>query len=345
MLGLDGQVKLTDFGIAKVLEATRMTTTGGVVGTAEYMSPEQAEGRVLDRRTDIYSLGVVLYRMLAGRPPFAGNTAVELMQQHRFSIPESPKELNPDIPMSVVNLIMDDMLPKVPASRIATAKALIMKLDKVEGQLDLTRKGEFRVRPIPRAGKADRNWLKSGVSKVKKYSGLILGLVMIALIIYAFPALRCERADEAKELYESAMLQMAHKNYERAKLLFWKLKTSHAGSEYAPRAEAELAKIPALILERDLGEKQNELIGISEEILGTKFMRQALREMKDGRYEDARNTLQSILTLFTDRKLRLQAEQKLREVERELQKLAREEPGSDAPDATDVPESESSGQE
>jgi len=332
IMGLDGNVKLTDFGIAKVLEATRMTTTGGVVGTAEYMSPEQAEGRVLDRRSDIYSLGVVLYRMLTGKTPFAGNTAVELMRQHRFSIPESPKELKPELPINVVNLIMDDMMAKVPASRIATAKALIMKIERIEQQLEMRRSGSYRKRPMQHLGEISVSRFKFALPKLRRHAGLILGLILIGLMIYYFPNVKCEKADEARELYEAALRQMSLKQYEKAKVLFWKVKTSYPGSEYVPKAEAEVAKIPALILERDLGQKQNDLIGISEEILGTKFMRRALREIEEGKYAQARKTLESILILFADKKLQMQAREKLREVERELKK-----PASASPPETKTP--------
>ena len=320
MLGLDEKVKLTDFGIAKVLEATRMTTSGGVVGTAEYMSPEQAEGRVLDRRSDIYSLGVVMYEMLTGKTPFAGNTAIELMRQHRFSIPESPKELKPDLPMNVVNLIMDDMIAKVPASRIATAKALIMKVEKIEQQLDVRRLGKFRKRPAQHLGEISASTFKLSLLKLRRHAGLILGLILIGLMIYYFPNVKCGKADEAQKMYEAALTHMSHRDYEKAKLLFWRIKTSYPGSEYTSNAEAELTKIPGLILERDLGEKQNELIEISEEILGTKFMRRALREMEDGKYQQAQKTLESILFLFSNKKLRMQVRERLREVERELKK-------------------------
>jgi len=115
-----GEAHLTDFGIAKVIQATRMTTTGGIVGTAEYMSPEQAEGRAVDRRSDLYSLGVVLYRALTGRVPFEGETVLDVIRQHRFAVLESPKELNPEIP-STLSALIEQLLEKDPEKRPPSA--------------------------------------------------------------------------------------------------------------------------------------------------------------------------------------------------------------------------------
>ena len=76
ILAHDGQVKLTDFGVAHLFAAKHLTRTGGVVGTAEYLSPEQAEGKSATKRSDLYSLGCVLYTLLTGRTPFVGFSVV-----------------------------------------------------------------------------------------------------------------------------------------------------------------------------------------------------------------------------------------------------------------------------
>ena len=112
----DGRAKVSDFGIAKVGDATRMTQTGAILGTPVYMAPEQAEGPKVDGRADIYSLGVVLYEMVCGRPPFEGHTTLEVLRQHRFSLPESPKNLNPQLPAAVSHLILQ-MVEKAPSKR------------------------------------------------------------------------------------------------------------------------------------------------------------------------------------------------------------------------------------
>ena len=95
----EGQVKVTDFGIARAINTEEsLTQTGAVMGTATYFSPEQAEGIGVDARSDIYSLGVVLFEMVTGRPPFLGDTPVAVASKHVRDHPPAPRELNPAIP-------------------------------------------------------------------------------------------------------------------------------------------------------------------------------------------------------------------------------------------------------
>jgi serine/threonine protein kinase len=100
----DGRATLTDFGLVKAGEGTKLSTTGVVFGTPEYMSPEQAEGKVLDARSDVYSLGVVLYEMLAGRAPFVADTTPAVMYKHVHE-PPPLEELSSDLPQSVVAVV------------------------------------------------------------------------------------------------------------------------------------------------------------------------------------------------------------------------------------------------
>ncbi|MGA8370234.1 MAG: Stk1 family PASTA domain-containing Ser/Thr kinase, partial [Acidimicrobiales bacterium] len=120
----DGQVKVTDFGIARAVNTEEsLTQTGAVMGTATYFSPEQAEGMGVDSRTDIYSLGVVLFEMVTGRPPFLGDTPVAVASKHVRDHPPSPRELNPSIPPTFEAIILKAM-DKNPDFRYATAEEL-----------------------------------------------------------------------------------------------------------------------------------------------------------------------------------------------------------------------------
>ena len=95
-----GQVKVTDFGIARALTGSSsddLTQTGSVMGTATYLSPEQAQGQPADPRSDVYSLSVVLYEMLTTRPPFTGETPVSIAYKHVQEVPQPPSQLNVDI--------------------------------------------------------------------------------------------------------------------------------------------------------------------------------------------------------------------------------------------------------
>ncbi len=114
-----GEFKIMDFGIARMDEGTQLTMTGTIMGTPEYMSPEQASGKKVDKRTDIYSLGIVFYEMLTGKVPFRAETALEVIQMHITQVPESPKVHNPEIPGNLAGII-GKMVEKKPADRYAS---------------------------------------------------------------------------------------------------------------------------------------------------------------------------------------------------------------------------------
>ena len=138
LMGEDGTVKLTDFGIAQVFASSKLTVTGGILGTAEYMSPEQAQGRRTTKQSDLYSLGAVLYVMLTGRPPFIGKTTLEILQKHRFSQFDSPKRVVPDIPFWLDEIVCR-CLSKKPEDRYPDAYVLSLRLQEVPKKVDLAR--------------------------------------------------------------------------------------------------------------------------------------------------------------------------------------------------------------
>lgn len=124
LLTSDGQVKVTDFGIAQAVAAhDNLASADVVMGTATYFSPEQAEGRALDGRSDVYSLGIVLYEMLAGRPPFVGDEPVEVSRQHVHATTPPPTSFNPTIPSDLEAIVME-ALSKSAGGRYASADEL-----------------------------------------------------------------------------------------------------------------------------------------------------------------------------------------------------------------------------
>ncbi len=129
LIGADGTVKIVDFGLAKEIEGAKSLTDEGVVlGTPHYISPEQGKGRPVDHRSDIYSLGATLYHLLAGRPPFDGDTQVAVIVAHINETPKPPHELRSDVPESL-SFVIGRMMAKDPAQRYETYDLLIEDLD------------------------------------------------------------------------------------------------------------------------------------------------------------------------------------------------------------------------
>ena len=137
----DAQVKLSDFGIARLFGNTGFTSEGGVLGTAEYMAPEQAEGNRITHHCDLYSLGGVFYAMLAGRPPFQSKSMLKLLQMQRFSQPESVCKYAPDTPSEFDQIILQ-LLEKEPNQRFPNALLVARRLEAMQRALSLKSENE-----------------------------------------------------------------------------------------------------------------------------------------------------------------------------------------------------------
>jgi eukaryotic-like serine/threonine-protein kinase len=116
LFAADGSPKLTDFGIARAADATHLTRTGVLMGTPQYMAPEQAEGRPADHRSDLYALGVVLYQMLTGRAPFHGTTPHATLHAVIYEPPPPPRQLNPRLSPAIEKVLLKS-LAKQPEQR------------------------------------------------------------------------------------------------------------------------------------------------------------------------------------------------------------------------------------
>jgi serine/threonine-protein kinase len=140
VVGGDGRLKVTDFGIARS-GASQMTEAGSIVGTAQYLSPEQARGAPVDPRSDLYSLGIVLYEMLTGKVPFTGETPVEIAMKHLSQVPEPPSELRQNVPHDLDAVVMR-ALAKDPEQRYSSAEEMDADLARVARGVAVSRETE-----------------------------------------------------------------------------------------------------------------------------------------------------------------------------------------------------------
>lgn len=207
MLLKDGSVKVADFGIARVSSAQH-TLTREALGSVHYISPEQAKGAAVDCRSDLYSLGVVMYEMLVGRPPYDGETPVSVAIQHINAKAEPPRSLNPSIPEGLEQITMHAMCSEL-SDRYASASQLLRDLEefrknpnvlfdfsKGEGGIDVGRlindkdyipvpatypKGEASVRAVPQPPKPKKKDKDAAADKRGSRIAVIAGIVCIAL--------------------------------------------------------------------------------------------------------------------------------------------------------------------
>ncbi len=168
----EGKVKVTDFGIAKSL-VPDVTRTLNIMGTAHYISPEQAKGEVLDHRTDIYSLGIVMYEMLTGDVPFRGGTSIDISLKHINEKPLKPSELVENIPPKLEKIVMH-CLEKDPAARYPDLSELISDLQKYETS-----------RPLSFSSTSGKNRDKRGVfiEKIKSAPAVIATTIFMLLFL------------------------------------------------------------------------------------------------------------------------------------------------------------------
>jgi serine/threonine protein kinase/Tfp pilus assembly protein PilF len=137
MIDKDGNARIMDFGIARSLESKGITGAGVMIGTPEYMSPEQIEGKEIDQRTDIYSLGVVLYEMVTGRVPFEGDTALTIAVKHKTEAPQDPREFNTQLSDDLSRVILK-CLEKDKNKRYQSAGELLSQLNNLEKGISTT---------------------------------------------------------------------------------------------------------------------------------------------------------------------------------------------------------------
>ncbi|MFC2164720.1 protein kinase [Acidobacteriota bacterium] len=175
MIDNEGNARIMDFGIARSVEGKGITGAGVMIGTPEYMSPEQVEGKEIDQRTDIYSMGIILYEMLTGRVPFEGGTAISIAVKHKTETPKEPKEYNEQISDDLNGIILK-CLEKDREQRFQSAKEVLSELEKIAKGIPTTDRSIPEKKPLT----SREITVTLGLKKI-----LVPVLVIVALIILA----------------------------------------------------------------------------------------------------------------------------------------------------------------
>ncbi len=184
MIDKQGYAHIMDFGIARSLKAKGVTTSGLMIGTPDYMSPEQVEGKEVDQRADIYAMGVILYEMVTGTTPFHGDTAITIALKHTREKPKDPRELNDQIPVELSRLILKCM-EKDRMKRYQKTEELFDQLDKIEQFVPTT----DRVFPVSKPSTARTILGKTKMKKIFVPALFILGLAIVVLVVWRFTPL------------------------------------------------------------------------------------------------------------------------------------------------------------
>jgi serine/threonine protein kinase/tetratricopeptide (TPR) repeat protein len=180
MVDKEGLAKIMDFGIARSLRTAGVTAEGMIIGTPEYMAPEQVEGLEADQRTDIYALGAILFEMVTGRVPFEGDSPLSVAYKHKNELPLPPRKLNAQIPEPFNQLILR-CLEKEKENRYQTADELLTDLVRIEEGLPISDRVALPARPTIRISREKPTGLK-------RLAIPALGIIVLALA--AFIALR-----------------------------------------------------------------------------------------------------------------------------------------------------------
>jgi serine/threonine protein kinase len=233
MIDREGKPKIMDFGIARFFRTKGVTAPGTIIGTPEYMSPEQAEGKEADQRSDLYSLGIILFEALTGKVPFEGDTPLSIAIKHKTETPPDPRKLNPQIPEDLDRLILK-CLEKEKGKRYQTASEIMAELDKIEKGIPTTQ----RVAPGNKPLTGREITIKFTAKKLLVPAGVILALAGLAFGIW----LLWLKPIDPIVLWNEGKKYWTEKKYNRALVQFNKLLSINSGHFEAQLSVAQILK-------------------------------------------------------------------------------------------------------
>ncbi len=276
MIDKEGNAKIMDFGIARSISVKGITGAGVMIGTPEYMSPEQVEGKEIDQRSDIYSLGIILYEMLTGQVPFEGDTPFTIGVKQKSEIPKDPRGLNAQIPQDLSRLILK-CLEKAKERRYRDADELRADLEKIEKGIPTAE------RPVPKRKTAASKPITLTISRKKLFIPA-MSVILLAVLGFALwrvlapakvPLAPRERLSIAVISFEN---QTGDKNYDYLRrvipnLLITSLEQSGNFSVTTWERLLDLVKQTAKgdveFIDRDLGFELCRMDGIRTIVLGS----------------------------------------------------------------------------
>jgi len=276
MIDKEGNSRIMDFGIARSIIGKGITGAGVMIGTPEYMSPEQVEAKEVDQRSDIYSLGVILYEMVTGRVPFEGETPLGIAMKHKSEVPKDPRELNAQIPEDLSRVILRCM-EKNKEKRYQSAGEVRSELEKIEKGIPTTEKVVPKRKPIT----SREITVTFGLKKLFIPALIVVAVVIAAVIVWrliprkepvlapkiensiAVISFKNQTGDKAYDYLQEAIPNLLITNLENTGYLYV------ATWERMYDLLKQIGKENVEIIDRDLGFKLCRMEGIEAIVLGS----------------------------------------------------------------------------
>ncbi|MFG0335228.1 MAG: protein kinase, partial [Maioricimonas sp. JB049] len=324
----DGTVKLTDFGVAQIFATSRLTRTGGVIGTPEYMSPEQSQGRRVTRQSDIYSLGAVMYVLLTCRPPCTGRATMEIVLKHAFNQFYSPRSIVSEIPHWIDEIVCK-CLEKKPEDRYPDAYVLSLRLAEVPRKVDLSQQSAEIAVPMesdtaaetlpgesasPAQGEVGgtlmRDLMRAHVEEVaagSRWSSLfdnvwILTGLFLLLIVGTFSWYRAQQPDP-NVLFERGQMLMQEPMgpaWEKAQRNYFEPLLELDHDQWKPRLQPYLTQLELFDLQQSFTRSRERLLRRKPQNEVERFVVEALQHETEGKWTQADEVLDALMELLGD---------------------------------------------